>query len=448
MATHAPARDQRPNVVFILADDCTYSDLGPWGGTNVPTPNVDRLAASGLTFDRAHVSMPICAPTRAAFYTGQYPATNGLAWNHGFSRPGTRSMPHHLGDLGYRVGIAGKVHVQPHGAYPFDAIDGVEGNCVSETADFDLADAEAYITRDTEQPFAIVFGLVVPHVPWTVGDRDASDPATLKLPPILADCPEVREAYRHYLAEVGELDRQVGEILNLLDRTGVADNTLVVFSSEQGAQMPGAKWNLWDVGTHTGLIARWPGVTTPGTRTDALAMDVDLMPTLIEAAGGDVEAGGFDGVSFAPLLRGDSGQRELIFTSHNHVPDGPSYPMRSVTDGRWHYVRNLRPDRAYLVKFTQGNDGRDSGLWKGMLYAAAFDDHAADLINRVLIRPAEHLYDLASDPAEMRDLAGDPRHAAELERLSAALDDWMKQTGDPGAEADSAAAWRANRPAD
>lgn len=431
----------KPNVVFVLGDDCTFSDLPLYGGTNVKTPNLDRLARQGLTFDSAYVSMPMCTPTRAALYTGQYPTRNGAAWNHAASKPGTQSWAQHLGRLGYRVGLAGKTHVQPKRVFAFETVPGVEGNPVSETAEFETSGMREFITRNDDEPFALVVGLVVPHVPWTVGDRSAFDAASLQLPPILADAPGVRKAFVHYLAEIAEMDRQLGEVMNLLDETGHAEDTVLIFCSEQGAQMPGAKWNLWDVGTHTGLVVRWPGVVEGGRRTDALVQDVDLLPTLVDAAGGTV-GDAFDGVSFLPVLKGQASRREYVYTTHNNVPEGPPYPMRSVTDGRWHYVRNLAPDHAYLIKFMMGGDGRDSGLWKGMVFAAHDDPEATRLLDRVLIRPAEHLYDLEADPAEMHDLAGDPEYAQIKARLSAELDRHMAAVGDEGASMDTMQAMR------
>jgi len=112
----APAADRlgdsaRPNFLIALADDCTHNDLPLYGGRNAHAPNIDALARQGLTFNRAYLCMAMCQPCRAELYTGQCPLRNGCAWNHSASRPGTRSLPQHLGKLGYRTGLAGKVHL-------------------------------------------------------------------------------------------------------------------------------------------------------------------------------------------------------------------------------------------------------------------------------------------------------------------------------------------------
>ena len=111
-----------PNVLIIMADDCTHNDLPLYGGLNAKTPNIDKLAKRGLTFERAYLSEAMCQPCRAELYTGRYPMSNGCAWNHSASHPETTSIPHHLEKRGYRVGIAGKVHVKPDQAFPFEKV--------------------------------------------------------------------------------------------------------------------------------------------------------------------------------------------------------------------------------------------------------------------------------------------------------------------------------------
>ena len=110
--------DQKPNVLIIIADDCTFSDLPLNGGQNAKTPHLDALANQSLVFDRAYLGMAMCSPCRSELYTGRYPHRNGCAWNHGTCRPGTKSMPHLLNPLGYRVGLAGKTHVKPSPSFP------------------------------------------------------------------------------------------------------------------------------------------------------------------------------------------------------------------------------------------------------------------------------------------------------------------------------------------
>ncbi|RMG00203.1 MAG: heparan N-sulfatase [Planctomycetota bacterium] len=427
----------RPNILIIIADDATYSDLPLYGGKNVQTPNIDRLGSQGLVFDQAFVTEAMCQPCRSELYTGLYPIANGCCWNHSASRTGVRSMPHYLTPLGYRVGLAGKVHVRPKSVFPFEDVPGLEPNCVSPTVRFDLAGCREFVTRNDEEPFCLVTALVVPHVVWTAGDPSHFDPESFDLPPHVADTPVSRQDFARYLAEIEVLDQQVGEILKMLDETGHAEDTIVVFTSEQGAQFPGCKWTVWNQGVHTALIVRWPGKVKPGRRTAALVQYADVLPTLLDAVGADYSREVFDGRSFLPVLLGQSDEhREYAFFMHNNVPEGPPYPIRGVTDGKYRYVRNLLPDRIYIEKHVMGVPEHNP-YWNSWLMASAQDEATYRLIERYMRRPAEELYCTQDDPFEMTNLASDPKYAEVKQRLSRALDRWLAQQRDPGACIDS-----------
>ena len=135
---------------------------------------------------------------------------------------------------------------------------------VAPTRPHDLAATREFISRNDDEPFCLVVALVEPHVPWVMGDASAYPPAKIKLPPNIADTETTRDAFSRYLAEITYMDSQVGELLQTLDAAGHADDTLVLFTSEQGSQFPGNKWTNWDTGVHTALIARWPGVVPHG----------------------------------------------------------------------------------------------------------------------------------------------------------------------------------------
>ena len=309
ISTHIFAEEPRPNVLVIMADDCTYNDLPLYGGQNAKTPNIDRLASQGLTFNRAYLSEAMCQPCRAALYTGQFPLRNGCAWNHSASRLSVTSMPHHLRKLGYRVGIAGKVHVKPAQVFPFKKVGGFDASCVrAPTQSHDLANVRNFIKGENDEPFCLVIALVEPHVPWVMGDASQYPADKIKLPPNIADTLETRRDFGRYLAEITYMDGQVGDILGALDDCGKADSTLVLFTSEQGSQFPGNKWTNWDTGVHTALVARWPGKTQAGKRTDAIVQYTDVVPTLIELAGGESSRAEFDGSSFVDVLAHHAGQ--------------------------------------------------------------------------------------------------------------------------------------------
>lgn len=427
---------RKPNILIVLADDATYNDLPLYGGTNVRMPNLARFASEGKTFNKAYLTMSMCQPCRTELYTGLYPMRSGTCWNHCRTLPETKSVCHYLGDAGYRVGLAGKLHVVPERCFPFDKVDGFEDNCVAPTADYNCDGIRRYMERDRTQPFCLVVGLVVPHVLWSVGDAERFKLDQLKLPENFVDTPETRKDYAAYLAEIEVLDKKIGDILGTLQASGQADNTLVIFSSEQGSQFPGCKWTNYDTGVHTGFVVRWPGNVAPNTRTDALIQYADVLPTLIEAAGGRVEAGRFDGTSFLDVvLDKKQSHRQYVYAMHNNVPEGSRYPIRAVRDGRYSYIRNLLPDEIHIQKYVMGVP--HTHYWQSWMKAAGERDRAYKLVSRYMKRPAEELYDLQQDPWELNNLAADPKYVDVKKRLSAELDRWMKDQKDPGADLDT-----------
>ena len=444
------ARESRPNFLIIMADDCTYNDLPLYGGQNAKTPNIDRLASQGLTFNLAYLSEAMCQPCRAELYSGQYPMRNGCAWNHSASRPTVTSMPHHLEALGYRVGIAGKVHVKPQEAFPFVKVGGFDPNCVrNPTRKHELESVGEFIGRGGEQPFCLVVALVEPHVPWVMGDASKYPPKKIKLPPNIADTQRTREDYGKYLAEITYMDGQVGEILGALNKSGKANETLVLFTSEQGSQFPGCKWTNWDTGLHTALVARWPGKTTAGKRTNALVQYADILPTLLEAAGGNPAKQNYDGSSFLGVLEGKAGKhRSYVYGIHNNIPEGPSYPIRTVSDGKYRYIRNLLPGELYIEKHLmgiRGNGQLNNPYWSTWVRETWANARTYKLVKRYMRRPAEQLYHTAEDRYEMKNLAGQAGQEERLERLRAELDRWLKAQSDPGAPVDTDKAIQAAR---
>jgi len=438
----------RPNFLIIMADDCTYNDLGLYGGQNAKTPNIDALATRGLTFNQAYLASSMCQPCRAELFTGQYPLTNGCCWNHSASRPETKSLPHMLRPLGYRVGIAGKVHVLPATAFPFDNVAGFDPDCVrNPTHPHDLAGVSQYMSAaEDEAPFCLVIALVEPHVPWVMGDASQYPPEKTKLPPNLADTPLTRKHFADYLAEITYMDAQVGQILEALEASGAADNTVVLFTSEQGSQFPGNKWTNWNTGLHTALVASWPGNFAEGARTDVLVQYADVAPTLVELAGGQPSPD-VDGTSFAAVLRGETDKhRQFAYGIHNNLPEGPRYPIRSVTDGKSRYIRNLLPKELYVERHLMGGGRLNNPYWATWLGVDPVNrPEVYDQAKRYMLRPPEEFYLTYKDPYEQINLAGDAKHAEAKSRLSAALDDWIASQSDPGAAVDTTEALQAAR---
>lgn len=431
----------KPNFLLIIADDLTWSDLGCRGNPDVKTPNIDRLASEGMTLRKMFTPAPTCSPTRHALYTGLFNIRSGAYPNHTRAYDGTASLFTHLKAIGYRVGIAGKTHVGPPATFPYEVL--------TTTADDTPALAE-FINRDKSQPWFAVLASTDPHEDWNRGPKNLYDPKKLKVPPWQHDNWVTRTNVANYYAEITQLDKQVGDALEALEKSGQANNTVVLFVSEQGSSFPyGGKWSLYDNGIRTSSFIRWPGKIKAGSTSEALMEYVDVPPTFLEMAGVDsikVDTGcpdvngkrGFDGLSFLPILLGKTNQlRDYVFAQHTTIGiigAKEPYPIRAVRDRRYKFIRNLAPENRYWVFFLHGTITAKS--WE---QDAANDPALAARWNWMSHRPAEELYDLENDPYETKNLATDPKLAGTKARLSRELDAWMTQQGDKGMETELAA---------
>ena len=424
----APAA--RPNIVFILADDLTYTDAGCYGNALVRTPNIDRLASEGMRFTQAYSAVAMCSPARQNIYTGMFPVRNGAYPQRSRIHDGVKTLPVYMKELGYRVAIAGKQHYGPVASYPFEVISG-------EPLDF--SNFGEFMSRDAAQPFCLVVCSNEPHTPWDRGDPNKYDAAAMKLPPYFADTPRTRDLMRYYYAEVEYLDGQVGKTLELLETSGQADNTLVMFASEQGAAVPFAKWTLYDAGIRAQLIARWPGKIKPGTTAGAMVAYCDLLPTWIAATGAAPPAG-IDGRSFLPVLTGEATTlRDEVYAEHTNlgVNKGNPYAIRAIRTGKYKLIWNLMHGESYQNNLTELD--RKWFFFNSWREAADTDAKAAALVQRYVHRPEFELYDMEADPFERTNIAAAPENEDTLKELHARLQTWMESQGDKGIETERAA---------
>ena len=418
---------QRPNIVVVVADDLASDELGCYGGKNVPTPNIDRIAHEGIRFTNCYATTSMSVPIRASLYTGLYPVRNGTYKNHQTSRSDIKSITSYFPENGYQVWRTGKTHTSPNSVFQFEEIPGFEIDCVSETADYFIDSLELRI-RNNKDPFCLFVCSTNPHAPWTVGDRSSIDPDKLILPPHLPDSKEFRNIFRTYLAEVKALDEQVGAIWKLLEESGQLDNTLFMFLGEQGPQFPGGKWTMWNAGVHSAILARYPAKIKAGSVSDVLVQYEDILPTLIEFTGGK-PAEAIEGRSFLPALFGKKKEcRQWAYGIHNNVPEGSAYPIRSIRNKRYHLIVNLTPEAEYLEKHVM-----NSKVWTCWIYG---DEYAKKLANRYVHRPAIEFYDTKKDPWEMSNLASDKKYAKKIIEMKQLLEQWMNEQGDKGAALD------------
>ncbi len=429
----------QPNMVFIIADDCTFRDIGCYGG-QATTPHIDRLAKEGMKFARCFQAAPMCSPTRHNIYTGLYPVKSGAWPNHTRTYPHVKSIVHHLRPLGYRVTQTGKTHINPRTVFPFEKMGGGKN---PDMKYIDRLFAETAKGGKSGKPFCLFACSNEPHTPWNKGDASVYPPAKVKLPPYIVDTPRVREDFSKYLAEITYYDSQVGEILALLEKHKLADNTIVMVVSEQGNAFPFAKWTCYDHGLQSAMIVRWPGKVKAGSVTDAMVEYVDVTPTFIDAAGGKPVAP-VDGRSFLPVLLGKTDRhKEQVFgimTTRGIINGTDAYAIRSVREERYKLIWNLH----HQSKFT--NACTQMPLFQSMIAMASKGDAMAQrLVNAYHHRPEIELYDLKKDPLEMNNLAGQTGTAVHIKRLRGKLEAWMKAQGDQGAETELNARERQGR---
>ncbi len=420
---------EKPNIVLFIADDLTYWDLGCYGG-QASTPNIDRIADEGMQFMRAYQTVAVCGPTRHNLLTGLYPVRNGAYPQTGFVRPGVQSLPHYLRKEGYRTAYMGKRHIQPPEAFPFEYI--------TDDKVINFERMEEFIMEVGETPFVLIIGTTEPHYRWDKGDATAYPPESLKLPPNWIDTPETRDYYSRYLGEVSYSDWEVGETLRVLEEKGILDHTVFIYTSEQGASFPYAKWTCYEAGVHTAFIVRWPGKVEADSKAYAFVEYTDVLPTMIDIAGGEVQKH-LDGDSFLEVLTGQTDHhRDYLFsmqTTRGEPWGGDHFAVRCVRDARYTYIWNLHPYMLFENHLTRYGDGffnswREVG-WK--------NKEADKLFLGYITRPPIELYDRSVDPFEMHNLADDPAYREVILHLDQQLKEWMLYCGDLGHETEMAA---------
>ncbi|MEZ6086904.1 MAG: sulfatase-like hydrolase/transferase [Pirellulaceae bacterium] len=436
------AQAARPNMVIFLSDDHTWRDSSVYGSPDIETPNMQRLADAGMTFNNAFVASPSCAPSRAALLTGMYPARNGAEPNHSRPYADLKKLPAYLQELGYEVASFGKVgHYNQTPEYGFDV-----AKHFGYHEDVAVDEAIKWLRDRPTKPLCLFVGTNWPHVPWPEDIRGI-DPDKLVVPPNHVDSPTSRQWRAKYVAAIRTMDNELGKVYDAA-REVLGEDVFFLHTSDHGAQWPFGKWNLYDDGIRTPMIVSWPGRIEAGTRSDAMVSWIDVLPTMLEVAA-ETPPKNIDGRSFLPVLTGKvTTHRDVIFTTHSGDGNYNVFPMRSAyTADGWKYIRNLHPEFRFGSHVTR--TVTDNGYWPSWVDAAIRDNTAKTLVNRYQNRPAEELYNTKLDPweqtnliasqpgsggvAEVEDDTGKAARVADQQRLTQLrqrLDDWMKETGD------------------
>lgn len=400
----------RPNIVYIHSHD-SGRYVQPHGYA-VPTPRIQRLAEEGMLFRQAFSAAPTCSPSRAALLTGMYPHETGMFGlaHLGFSLDDYgKHLVNTLGPAGYDTSLVGVQHVaHDPNVIGYDQILPADSRLVEHVAPA----AVDYLMGRPDRPFFLDVGFRETHRPYP--DPGPDDDARYCQPPAtVPDTPETRADMAAYRASARQFDAGVGMVLDALEETGLADNTLVICTTDHGLAFPHMKSNLTQHGIGVMLILRGPGGFTGGQVSDAMVSHLDLFPTICELAA-IAPPPWLQGVSLLPLGSADvdTVRTELFTESTYHV----AYePQRSVRTQRWSYIRRFDQEISGAVHC-------DSGPSKTFLTEHGWDDQPRD---------SEMLFDLIFDPNEVHNLAGDAAFATVLNELRSKLDGWMRKTSDP-----------------
>lgn len=407
-----------PNLLIVHAHD-----MGRYNsayGFALPTPNMARLASQGLTLRNAHCAAPTCSPSRAAMFTGLTAHQMGMLGltHRGFTlNDYSLHLARRLSAEGYltvQTGLQHEYHPREDDPIYERVIPNTEG--ALEKRDLNSADnAAAFLREGSERPWFLWMGLFLPHRPFVAADPDRFPEHAVKVPDPLPDSARNRADMAAYMASVHIADQALGRVLDALEASGQADNTLVILTTDHGIAFPDMKCNLTAHGTGVTWLLRLPGVIPAGRASDALVSHLDLVPTVFDVLGLPLPSS-LPGRSLRPVFADPAGARirEDLFAEVNvHAAVGPARALRTATAS---YIRIFEKDLSQNLANCDESPSRDEWLDAGWATRP---------------REAVQLYDLVFDPQERRNLAHDPRYAALRAEMEARLQAWMENTHDP-----------------
>lgn len=441
--------NDRPNILFAIADDWGWPHAGAYGDPVVKTPTFDRVAKEGILFKHAFISSPSCTPSRNAILTGQHFFRLGGGANL-WSVLDTKhkSFVHLLADAGYETGHMRKMWG------PGDA-----SNWDVNPAGEKFKNFETFLKRrDASKPFCFCFGASDPHRGYVLGSGKESgmDLSKIKLFGCFPDSETIRSDVADYYFEVQRFDRQVGVALKRLEELGELENTIVVVTGDHGMPFPRCKSNLYDSGSRVPMAVRWPKRIKAGRVCKGFVSTTDLAPTFLEVAGVEVPDA-MTGRSWTPIFDKATPENDrsfVIFGKERHVPaqeapDYGGYPMRAIRTADFLLIKNFRPDRwpngtpnykDATIPYAWYSD-TDNGPTKTYIVGNREKDAAHKQSWELCFgkRPSFELYDVSKDPEQLVNLASDAKYERKLSELRSQLERELVALEDPRA-VDSAAA--------
>jgi N-sulfoglucosamine sulfohydrolase len=443
------------NILIISSDDLNYNSIGAFGcKVKDITPNIDKLAEEGLRFTHAYNNTAVCQPCRQSWLTGLYPHNNGAEGLEPLNE-NIATLPGLLKKAGYFNGILGKeVHHQPTENFFWDFIpfktetDSVwrKGESRNPALFYEYSKRFFDMSKKENKPFFFSVNSHDPHRPFAASAIDSAawggnippvtriyKPEEIEVLGYLPDIPDVRKEVAQYYNSVHRSDQSIGAVLNALKESGLEENTLIIYLSDHGAAFPFAKSQCYLNSTKTPLIISWPGKTTPGmVDNNHLVSGIDLMPTILEAAGLTIPEN-LDGTSFLPILLMDNKfeGNSSVFTAYYQIFAKIRYPMRSIQNKDFGYIYNFWSDGTRIMK----GDATGGITWKAMVKAADTDPEIAKRVELYRHRVKEEFYDLKNDPDALINLIDDPAYSGKINEFRELMLQAMQQYNDPAYEA-------------
>lgn len=418
LATVSLSAQDRPNIVFIFGDDISQEDFGCYGHPVIQTPNVDTLAAHGMRFDNAYLTVSSCSPSRISIITGRYPHNTGAPELH-------VNIPSHqlrfvrlLKNSGYYTVLSGKNHMVGNDKATFDKITNGGGPGKEE-------DWVSHIrNRPRDKPFFFWFSAVDAHRLWQITDEvEEYDPEDVVVPPYYIDNQVTREDLAAYYHEVSRFDYYIGLVVEELRKQGVLDNTMIVVAADNGRPFPRAKGTVYDSGVRAPWIVHYPERVAGGSVTESLISSIDFSATCLELAGLS-RPESIQGKSFLPILDDPNATiRDMVFAQQNwHVY---SLHQRMVRYGNYTYLRN---NYHHYLNLTDSSDllyPTGEELWKAQANGTILPEQ-----QQTFLPQFEELYQIVDDPNQISDLSKNPDYSEIMQLGRELLDSWVQETGD------------------
>lgn len=418
------AAQDAPNIIFIIGDDISWDDIGAYGNTKIKTPNLDKLAKEGMKFSNMYLTASSCSPSRTSILTGRYPHNTGAAELHTPLPAHLAFFPEILKENGYFSALVGKWHEGPVTKRAYDTLL-VDRKSNGEGAEEQWVNLLK--SRSKHKPFFFWLASFDAHRQWssqTIGPKHSPD-TDIVVPPTLLDTKETRLDLAAYYNEISRLDYYVGQLVGELEKQGLAENTIIIFTADNGRPFPGSKTRLTDAGVKTPFIVKWPKGIKPGQICQSMVSSIDIAPTLLEAAGQKASPT-MQGMSFLGLFKNpDKEFRKYVFAEHNWH-DYAAYE-RSVRSKDFLYIINKR------TELDNGGPIDANQSPSAQALKAANKQGTLTLLQKdafLTPRPAEEFFDCFKDPSQMTNQVSNQAYASQVVVLQTILRQWQDETGD------------------